>query len=199
MTVWDFARTTEAWFVGDYLMCADFQNHCLGLLYFMNLRFDHLVHEGNLRQADIDDATWHWGTIAFAKIDDVLETWEKSEANSDMFPVRAFYRDWLMRYWDSYQLSDKDQEALDGIQALVRECPELTARVMRSLMGGKELRRKEALKPLLQYWVDPNANEEAYKKREEYWAVVEGPQSRELPHKRQSVELDAPFENKELV
>jgi hypothetical protein len=195
VTVWDFKRTTSAWFLGDYLLSSDFQNHCLGLLYYMNLRFDHLVLDEQYPQDDIDNAVWHWGTVAYVDVSDVLDAWEQEGGSSDRPPLKVFYRDWLMRYWDSYQVSDSDYEALDGIQELVDVCPELAARVLRGLMCWKERRREEALKPLAAYWIDAKA----YRERVEYWPVVEGPRSGDKPHRRQSFVLDAPFGNMELV
>jgi hypothetical protein len=204
-TVWDFALTTDAWFLGDYLLCADFQNHCIGLLYWMNLRFDHLVWDGNLSQDDIHNGFWHRGTVAYVDMKEVLCVWEQTEVTADeqpevvaySHPLRKFYRDWLMRYWDSYQRSDWDYEAREGITALVKNCPKLADRVMTGLMGRKELRRKYALEPLAQYWVGAEAYTEAERERD--WVFVRGPRSGETPHIQQSMEFDTPLDNWELV
>ncbi|KAF2691598.1 hypothetical protein K458DRAFT_381447 [Lentithecium fluviatile CBS 122367] len=75
VTVWDFELTTDAWFLGDYLLSADFQNHCLGFLCFMNLRFDHLVQDDDLPEDEAYQATWQWGTSASVIIADMLATW----------------------------------------------------------------------------------------------------------------------------
>jgi hypothetical protein len=219
--VWDFALTTDAWFLGDYLLCADFQNHCIGLLYWMNLRFDHLVWDENLTRDEIANGFWHWGTVAYVDIKDVLWVWEQTEVTTNeqtevatdeqtevtadeepeaiayRHPLRKFYRDWLMRYWDSYQRSDWDEEARDGTMALVKNCPRLADRIMTGLMGTKQLRRRCALQPLAQYWVSAEAYTEVERERE--WVVVVGPRSGETPHMRQSVVFNTPLDNWELV
>ncbi|KAF2254535.1 hypothetical protein BU26DRAFT_559213 [Trematosphaeria pertusa] len=198
VTVWDFGLTTKAWFLGNFLMSADFQNHCLGLLYYLNLRYDHVVYDPEYyEEDDREDATWHWGTLAYLDLEDVLDTWEMTEHDEDMrHPLRLFYRDWLKRYWDSYQVSDWDYKALEDADDLIDHCPGLAKELFRGMSYGKGDRRQHCMKTPAEYWVSADS----YEKREESVEIYRRARySGKLPHRRESVSLGPPQWNSEPV
>jgi hypothetical protein len=159
-TVWNFDLTTKAWFLGDYLQSRDFQNHCMGHLYYMNRRFDHCERDMN-NPSNVEENYWHWGTIAYVNPTDVLYAWEMTEhlAQDSPFvleqhPLRKFYVDWLARYWDAYRISDWDYEAQDGIVKLIELCPDLVYKQLRSCTSSKSGRTDCIIRDLGVYWVD---------------------------------------------
>ncbi|KAF2240919.1 hypothetical protein BU26DRAFT_572162 [Trematosphaeria pertusa] len=123
VTVWNFERTVDAYCLGQFLGCADFQNHCIAHLYYMNLRFNHLP-----TKADTEEWEWSDGTVAFLRARDVLTAWEHSNFEDDA--IRRFFKTWLSRYWDAYPISKEDHVARDGWDEVMVECPDLRKRWM---------------------------------------------------------------------
>lgn len=162
--VWDFDLTTEAWFLGDYLQSRDFQNHCLGHLYYMHLRFDHLNLKNITSSQDpCDDpfeSFWLSGTIAYIRIEDIIKTWEKTKHwqaktsfELERHPLRRFFVDWLERYWDAYVILDYDHEVQDGIVKLIKSCPDLVYKQLCNLLST-EVRSNTTIREIGAYWVD---------------------------------------------
>jgi hypothetical protein len=143
VTVWDFGLSTKAWLLGDFLMSPAFQNNCLGHLYYMNKRFDHILCDLKDEVYDIDKAYWHWGTVAYMNLEDIVMIWENFESDNTRHPLKEFLLDWLLRYWDAYDCSDWDDETLDGIDSIVRVYPDLGMQLLRGLMVSKQERRKD--------------------------------------------------------
>lgn len=159
-TVWDFEKTTEAWFLGDYLQSRDFQNHCMGHLYYMHLRFDHILAMEEDVSEDPTEESWYWGTIAYVQVDDVLYTWEMTEHQAgatpfllEQHPLRRFYVDWLKQYWDAYEVSDWDYKVQDGIVELIKFCPDLIYKQLRGCTATGERRKQSVVRELDEYWV----------------------------------------------
>jgi hypothetical protein len=137
VTVWDFELTTQAWFLGDYLQSADFQNHCIGHLFYMHLQID---HHSSVDWYDSDKNDWRWGTVAFVRPKDVLHTWEKTDHlaletsfQSEQHPLRRFFVKWLAQFWDAYSIADWDHEAQDGLVQMIEMCPDLAYKQLRQL------------------------------------------------------------------
>jgi hypothetical protein len=159
VTVWDFEKSTEAWFLGDFLQSPDFQNHCLGHLYYMNLQFEHVESEDE-RPTEPVEGIWHIGTLAYVCLEDVLYTWEMTKHlepgtpfRLEHHPLRRFYGDWLERYWDAYELPDWDYEVQDGVVQLIEQCPDLVYKQLKSLSWVTEP-RNGTIGPIGAYWVD---------------------------------------------
>ncbi|CAO2657506.1 Nn.00g036320.m01.CDS01 [Neocucurbitaria sp. VM-36] len=174
VTVWDFDLTTEAWFLGGFLQSHDFQNHCIGHLYYMHLRFDRLLSNKEYREETIGwlDEFWHCGTIAFIQAKDVLFTWRMTEHCNgetpfllEQHPLRKFYIAWLKRYWDAYALSDWNYEAQDGIVKLIEQCHDLVYEHLRNCMVRGETRRDVSMDVLGSFWVDIDVYSEATKRK----------------------------------
>lgn len=153
VTVWDFSLSTKAWFLGEFLMSPAFQNHCLGHLYYMNKRFDHVIWDLDDNEYDIDKAYWHWGTVAYMNLEDIVLIWQNVGSEYARHPLQAFLLDWLLRYWDAYDCSNWDNETLDGIDSIIRLCPDLDMQLLRGLMVSKQERRHFRMGPIGQYWV----------------------------------------------
>ncbi|KAF2741547.1 hypothetical protein EJ04DRAFT_6114 [Polyplosphaeria fusca] len=155
-TVWNFDLTVQAWMLGDFLQCPDFQNNCMGYLYYMNLRFDHILADEREIQAneeDLTEALWHEGTIAYFDPKDIVYFWENSIKGCRNV-LREFFSAWLKRYWDTYAISSWDRKARDGIDMLMAKCPDLMVEVMTGVMNAKEDRRVYCVRTLSIYWVD---------------------------------------------
>lgn len=132
VTVWDFELTTAAWFLGDFLQSHAFQNHCLGHLYYMHLRFDHFGIKDESFWDDKSNSAWHWGTFAYIRAENVLYTWKVTKHLHDrtlfrleQHPLRKFFVDWLNQYWYAYEVGDFDYETQDGIAKLIKNCPDI--------------------------------------------------------------------------
>ena len=158
LTVWDFELSTRAWFLGDFLQSRDFQNNCLGCMYYMHLRFDHECGEGSCWE-DPDESAWRWGTVAFVDLKDVVYAWEKTEHLEqetpfllEQHPLRRFFVDWLGQFWDAYSIADWDHEAQDDVVRLMEKCPDLVYKVLRCMTAGKSNRLP--LQDVGWYWVD---------------------------------------------
>jgi hypothetical protein len=157
VTVWDFDKTTEAWFLGDYLQSRDFQNHCLGHMYYMHTRFDH-IHPANINAPF--EGIWHMGTFAYISLEDVLYTWRMTKHSEgetpftlDHHPLRRFFSAWLERFWDAYEPPDWDEEVQDSIVQLIEQCTGLVYKQLRSLASTNKS-RSWTIKPIGSYWVD---------------------------------------------
>jgi hypothetical protein len=157
-TVWDFDISTEAWFLGDFLQSRDFQNHCLGHLYYMHLRFDHLDWEGEEVNQPVE-GIWHEGTLAYVCLEDVLYTWEMTKHMApdtpfrpERHPLRKFFGHWLERYWDAYELPNWDYEVQDGVVQVIGQCPDLVFRQLKALSWTND-----TIEPIGAYWVDEDA------------------------------------------
>jgi hypothetical protein len=175
ITVWNFDLTTKAWFLGDYLQSRDFQNHCMGHLYYMHQRFDDCERDMN-SPSNVEENYWHWGTIAYVNPTDVLYTWEMTEhlAHNSPFvleqhPLRKFYVDWLARYWDAYRISDWDYEAQDGIVKLIKLCSDLVYKQLQSYTSSKSVQTDCIIRDLGAYWVGVNSySDDVRRKVERY-------------------------------
>jgi hypothetical protein len=188
-TVWDFALTTKAWLLGDYLLSPDFQNHCMCHLYYMNLRFDYILQDPDYKEEDDrDECYWHCGTLAYLDPEDILLVFENSDLadNCGLQLLKNFYCDWLKRYWDTYQISDWDCAARDGIDNIIEYCPSLAKELFRGLMSWKDERRWYCMKPLGEYWVDPINSAE----RQELYNYA---RYLDPPHRRASETLELPY------
>jgi hypothetical protein len=155
LTVWDFDLSTQAWFLGDFLQSRDFQNNCLGHMYYMHLRFDPRYKEGSCW----DENEWRWGTVAFVDLQDVVYTWEKTEHLAreipfqfEQHPLRRFFFDWIVQFWDAYSIADWDHEAQDGVVQLMEKCSNLVYKVLRCMTSTKSGRN--LLQGIGRYWVD---------------------------------------------
>ncbi|KAH7079145.1 hypothetical protein BKA63DRAFT_488810 [Paraphoma chrysanthemicola] len=162
VTAWDFGLTTKAWFLGDYLESRDFQNHCLGHLYYSHLRFEYLRIPNEMFLDDLGWSLWHGGTVAYVKPDDVVYTWEmthhvadESPFRNEQHPLRRFFVDWLEQYWDAYVVADFDYEAQDGIVRLIKSCPDLAYKQLRNMSSTKHS-RCWTIKDIGAYWVGLN-------------------------------------------
>jgi hypothetical protein len=159
VTVWDFEKSTEAWFLGDYLQSRDFQNHCLGHLYYMHLRFDHFGWGDEELNVPIE-GIWHMGTLAYVCLEDVLYTWEMTKHLApdtpfrlEHHPLRRFFGDWLERYWDAYELPDWDYEVQDAVVQLTKQCPDLVYKQLKALSWVRGS-KCHTIRPIGEYWVD---------------------------------------------
>ncbi|KAH8723911.1 hypothetical protein GQ44DRAFT_773495 [Phaeosphaeriaceae sp. PMI808] len=171
VTVWDFGLTTEAWFWGDFIKSKDFQNHCLGHLYYMHLRFDHIDLKNMSSSDEHFETFWLVGTIAYLRIDDLIETWKQTkhlQAKTpfvlEQHPLRRFFVDWLERYWDAYVISDCDYKAQDGIVELIKYCPDLACKQFRNLLSTKKP-ANGAVGEIGSYWVGADEYPEEVQQR----------------------------------
>ncbi|KAH7078451.1 hypothetical protein FB567DRAFT_136389 [Paraphoma chrysanthemicola] len=171
VTAWDFGLTTKAWFLGDYLESRDFQNHCLGHLYYSHLRFDHVQIPKDIFLDGLGDSVLYNGTVAFLKPDDIVYTWEMTQHMADespfrneQHPLRRFFVDWLEQYWDAYVVADFDYEAQDGIVRLIESCPDLAYKQLRNMSSTKHS-RCWTVKDIGTYWIGLNDYSEEVQRR----------------------------------
>ncbi|KAF2270794.1 hypothetical protein CC78DRAFT_573145 [Lojkania enalia] len=174
----------------------------------MNLRFDHVAFDTELEDQEVEGGYWQWGTIAYVDIEDVLLAWENTEEKGQAHPLRNFYRDWLKRYWDAYQISDWDHKSLDDIEEIIQKCPDLAASCMRGLMARKEDRRQHCIKAIGEYWVptvEETITEYVLSRRElgelDFEELHQFRKARylDVPHRKYSVSLEPPSSNWERV
>jgi len=164
VTVWDFELNTEAWLLGDFLQSRKFQNHCMGHLYYMHLRFDHFREEADWY------TDWQFGTVAYVNLDDVLLTWAMTEHAAGETPLqleqhslRKFYVDWLARYWDAYSVSIWDYKTQENILELIAECPDLVCKQLRhGTMTGSKRHKEWFVKDLVLYQVERRDSDQYY-------------------------------------
>lgn len=163
--VWDFSLTVMAWFMGGYLQSPSFQDHCLGHLYFLHLRFDlDFLSEEDLAFDHSDGMIYHRGTVAYTDLADVLLIWQQTDHDTrspparlenapwelDAHPLRRFCVDWLTQYWLAYEVSVWDHAATDDIDEMYKKCPDLACKLLRGLTCTS---RPETVASLDAYWV----------------------------------------------
>ncbi|KAF2659095.1 hypothetical protein K491DRAFT_712874 [Lophiostoma macrostomum CBS 122681] len=80
-SIWNFHCTFDAYCMGDYFQCPSFQNHCLGMMYFLDKRFNESSGYEPSLQWKFETAAYlepvcHWDAYKVPYENQVLEIWD---------------------------------------------------------------------------------------------------------------------------
>ena len=127
----------------------------------MNLRYDHVLENwDNLDVNEQIEEYCHWGTVAFVELDDIQYTWKMTECVAgetpflyESHPLRKFYFNWFLQYWDAYEINDWDHETDQDVVDLIKYCPDLAYKLLRGCTVARTRSSSDPVEELSRYWV----------------------------------------------